>query len=196
MDAIECMMSRQSVSAAALADPVPTDDELQAVFATAMRAPDHGALQPWRFRLIRGAARERLGDLYAAAARRANPDLPDAEIEKARAKPLRSPLIIAAWASVTEGHPKVPPVEQVVAAGAAVQNVLNALHAKGYGAILVTGKPSYDAEVMSALGMAPADTMIGFIYVGTPSKTMPQKKRADAAAFVEEWTGPLSVAAE
>ena len=196
MDAIECMMSRQSVSAAALAEPVPTDEELQEVFATAMRAPDHGALRPWRFRLIRGAAREHLGDLYAAAARRASPGLADTDLDKARAKPLRSPLIIAAWASVTEDHPKVPPVEQVVAAGAAVQNVLNALHAKGYGAVLLTGQPSTDAEVTSALGMAPADTMIGFIYVGTPSKEMPQKKRADASPFVEEWTGPVTAAAE
>lgn len=195
MDAMTCLLSRQSVAAGMLGEPVPDDAELGEVFASAMRAPDHGALRPWRFLLIRGRARESLGELYAGAALRAMPGLPESEIDKARAKPLRSPLVIAVWAQVTEAHPKVPPIEQVIATGAAAQNVLNALYAKGYGAILVTGKPCYDEEVKAALGLEPKDALVGFIYVGTPVRQLPVKERSDAGPFVAEWTGAVARAA-
>jgi hypothetical protein len=59
----------------------------------------------------------------------------------------------------------------------------------------VTGKPCYDAEVTAAFGLQPIDVMIGFIYVGTPSRQVPVKERPDPAQFVSEWTGPVTTAA-
>ncbi|HZD26749.1 MAG TPA: nitroreductase family protein, partial [Alphaproteobacteria bacterium] len=136
-----------------LGEPVPEGAELTEILATAMRAPDHGALTPWRFLMVRGAARERLGELFAAHQRRRDPAADAAALEKARAKPLRAPLLIGVWAEITPDHPKAPEIEQVVATAAAAQNVLNALHARGYGGILLTGGPCYDDIVKAALGL-------------------------------------------
>lgn len=192
MDALHCLLTRQSTPPALLAEPVPSGAELETILATAMRAPDHAAVQPWRFLLIEGEARYRLGDVLAAAAVRINPQADEAEVEKARGKPLRAPLIICVAAEITPEHPKAPDVEQVIAASAAAQNVLNALHASGYGAILLTGKPCYDDEVKAALGFAPKDVLIGFIYAGTAEGPGPNKKRPEPGGFVRTWSAPAA----
>ena len=35
--------------------PGPSDDQLDLILRAALRAPDHGAVKPWRFVLVRGA---------------------------------------------------------------------------------------------------------------------------------------------
>jgi len=81
----------------------------------------------------------------------------------------------------------VPAIEQVVATAAAVQNLLNALHARGYDAILVTGAPCYDENVKAPLGLAPKDALVGFIHIGTAKTAGPVKKRPDPAEFLQTW---------
>ena len=68
MDAIEALTTR--VSAGPLADPAPDDRALEQIVAAAMRAPDHGRLRPWRFAIVRGDARAKLGQLMASTVRK------------------------------------------------------------------------------------------------------------------------------
>lgn len=189
MEALDAILSRRSVPARQLVEPAPSDAELAEVFAAAVTAPDHGAIRPWRFAVIRGAALERLADLFGEATRRRDPSAVEEVIEEARKKALRSPLVIAVWAEIREDHPKVPPIEQIVSAGAAVQNMLLALHAKGYGAIQLTGPNAHDPFVKAAFGLQPKDELVGFVYVGTPSEPQSAKRRPDASEFVRQWDG-------
>ena len=189
MDALELLLSRQSAPAKLLGEPAPSDEDLRPVFEAAVRAPDHGAIRPWRFRIIRGAARERLGDLFVEATRRRAPDTPAEKLEEVRGKPLRAPLIIAVGAEIFPEHPKVPPVEQVVATGAAAQNMLLTLQAMGYGAVLLSGPNAHDPLVKSAFGLKDKDELIGFIYVGTVTEETREKRRPEAAQFVSSWDG-------
>jgi nitroreductase len=187
MDAMECMLGRQSTPAGLLAEPTPSDDDLLELLQVAMRAPDHGALRPWRFLVIRDDRRQALGDIFADSLAKREPDATADAIEKARGKALRAPLVLAVWAEIVEDHPKVPAVEQVVATGAALQNLLNALHARGYQAILVTGAPCYDENVKRPLGLAPKDALVGFIHIGTAKSATPIKKRPDPADYLQIW---------
>jgi nitroreductase len=187
MDAIECMLGRQSTPAALLVEPTPSDDQMLILLQTAMRAPDHGALRPWRFLSIRGDRRYALGDIFANALALRDPKVGADDIEKARGKPVRAPLVLAVWTEVVEDHPKVPVIEQVVATGAAAQNLLNALHAEGYQAIWVTGPPCYDENVKGPLGLAPKDKLVGFIHIGTANKATPIKERPDPAGYLQTW---------
>ena len=107
MDAMECLLGRQSTPAANLVEPPPCDEEILQLLRSAMRAPDHGALRPWRFLAIRGERRKVLGDIFADSLTKRDPDAKVAEVEKARGKPLRAPLVMAVWAEITENHPKV-----------------------------------------------------------------------------------------
>ncbi|SMF09055.1 Nitroreductase [Tistlia consotensis] len=189
MEALDAILTRRSVPAQLLKEPAPSDDELAEVFAAAVTAPDHGAIRPWRFAVIRGEGLERLADLFGEALRRREPEVGEEVVEEARKKALRSPLVIAVWAEIREGHPKVPPIEQVVSTGAAVQNMLVALHAKGYGAIQLTGPNAHDPFVKAAFGLQPKDELVGFVYVGTPTDPQPAKRRPEASDFVRQWHG-------
>ncbi len=180
---MDILLSRASVKE--LGEPGPSDADLRLIFEAAVRAPDHGKLRPWRFFVIRGAAREKLSELFATSLLRREPGAGAAEIEKERGKPLRAPVTIAVVARVIEGH-KIPVIEQVLAAGAAAMNILNAAHALGYGAKWVTGANCYDADFRVAFGLEPGDRLLGFIHIGTGGATM-ETARPDPGAFVTEW---------
>jgi nitroreductase len=185
MDALELLHTRQS--AGKLQDPGPDDMELAEIFRSAVSAPDHGRLRPWRFVVIREEARERFGELMAATLRSRRPDTTPEMLDRERAKPLRAPLIVVVAARVQAG--KIPEIEQVLAVGAAAQNIMLAAHALGFGAMWRTGDLAYDASVKTALGLEPTDAIVGFIYLGTHAGSPPPSVRPVPEQFVTEWTG-------
>lgn len=190
LNAIEALTSRSS--APRLTEPAPAEADIETMLAAAARAPDHGRLRPWKFILVRGAARERLGNVLADTLRRRDPSTRASILENERAKPLRAPLIIAVAAAVTPDHPKIPEIEQVLSAGCAAQNIMLAAHALGFGAIWKTGAPSYDGGVKAALGLAPKDHIVGFLYVGTiDGKLLVDGRRPHHSEFVSDWVKPV-----
>lgn len=188
MDAIELLTTRASNGK--LGEPAPGERVLRDALAAAMRAPDHALLRPWRFRLVRGEARVRLGEVFRESERRRNPEASDEMLDRAAAKPLRAPLILVVAAAPRE-HPKVPRIEQVISAGMAAHAILLALHAHGFAAICRTGPPAYDPDVKRALGLDADDEIVGFLYAGTPRVPAPSIERPSPEAFLAEWTGPV-----
>jgi nitroreductase len=186
MDAFELLKSRASNGK--LTEPAPDAESLRFALEAAARTPDHGALRPWRVHLVRGAARDKLGALMAEAARKQNPNLSAEELDKTRAKALRAPLIIVVSAAV-QTHPKIPAIEQVLAAGAAAQNILLALYARGFSALWRTGGPAYDPDVKRAFGLRAEDALVAFIYAGTAKQPAPAMHRPSPDDFTQEWSG-------
>ena len=163
MDALEALNTRSS--AKTYGDTAPAKEHIAIALQAGVRAPDHGRLRPWRFMLIQGDQRRKFGDLLAASAKRRVPGLSDGDLQRERDKALRAPLIILVACRIVPGT-KVPAIEQLMAAGAAAQNILLALHAQGYVAAWKTGEAAYDTEVKRALGLAADDHIVGFIYTG------------------------------
>jgi nitroreductase len=163
MDTLEALTTR--ATAKTYGDTAPSREHLAQVLQCAVRAPDHGRLRPWRFMLIEGDQRRQFGGLLAASALRRVPGLSASDLQRERDKALRAPLIILVACRVVPGT-KVPAIEQVLAAGAATQNILLALHALGYAAAWKTGEAAYDAEVKQALGLAADDHIVGLVYTG------------------------------
>lgn len=186
MDAIELLTTRASNGK--LADPAPDAHALRLAFEAAARVPDHAGLRPWRVKVIRGDARERLGELMAESLLRTNPEASEPEVLKAKGKALRAPMILVVAALLTP-HPKVPELEQTLAAGAAAHAILLALHALGFGAIWRTGGIAYDPAVKRALGFSASDAIVGFIYAGTPKQPAAPMTRPVPEEFVSEWFG-------
>ncbi len=182
------LLSRNSVPPRLVDDSVPPQADIFDILAAAVRAPDHGAVRPWRFHVIAGAARERLGDVFVEALQQREPDVSVDAIEKERNRPLRAPLIIAVCAVVDPSRgEKVPVAEQLSSTASACQNILLAAHAKGYGAIWLTGKNTRDAHVKAAFGLSNDDSIVGFMYIGTPTGPVTQKTRPDARDFTTVW---------
>lgn len=188
MDAITALHQRSSQSR--LIAPAPDAAQLEILMRAACRAADHGNLQPWRFLIIEGDALTRLGEIFVRVAANKKPDSTQAELDRFKAMPLRAPMIIAAIAKC-QPHPKVPEIEQIIAAGAAVQNILNASFALGLGAIWRTGDMAYDADVKAALGLVSNESLVehllGFIYVGTPATAMSVPRSINPHDFFTYW---------
>jgi nitroreductase len=189
MEALEAVITRCSVAPAFLGEPAPDDAALERILAAGASAPDHGRLRPWRFIVIRGAGRARLGEVFAEALRRRDPAAPEAALEQERGRPLRAPLVIAVAAALDREHAKIPEIEQILSTGAAVQNMLLAAHAQGYGGKWLTGANAYDDHVKAALGLAPDHRLVAFLYLGTVEGRPPTVPHADAREHTIEWPG-------
>jgi nitroreductase len=183
MDVFEAITTR--ASAKALSEPGPSEEQIAALLYAGACAPDHGRLRPWRFLLVRGKAREQLGDLLATATRARQADATEDALERERRKPLRAPLIVVV-AAVLTAQSKIPEVEQLLSVGAAAQNILLAAHGLGFGAIWRTGAPAYDPEVVKGLGLPEEARIIGFLYIGS-AVSPPAVRSPPAEANATEW---------
>lgn len=187
MDAIRALHTRLSVPR--VAGPVPDESVLQAMFQAALRAPDHGQLRPWRFLRIEGEGLEHLADLFAEAALADNPALGENEKTSVRGKALRAPLVIVTISRATV-HPKVPVLEQDIAAGCATHAMLVAAHALGVGAVWRTGPMSTHPLVMKGLGLEAGEKIIAMLYVGQPLGPQRELKPEAVADYVKRWDAP------
>ena len=156
------------------------------IFESAVRAPDHGRMRPWRFIVIKGDARGSFGDLLAGHLCRTKSSSTDEALQRERQKAFRAPMIVVVAAIVTpEG--KIPAIEQILSAGAAAQNMLHAAFALGFNGMWKTGGPAYDEQVKEALGLHARDAIVGFLYLGTDPEGPGSFARPDWRGFVRNW---------
>jgi nitroreductase len=167
MDVLTAIDTRSS--AARLTEPGPTPAHLARILAAAERAPDHGRMKPWQLVVLEGPARERFAAVAAEAKRRRLPSMSEDQRIAERDKLLRSPTLVVVGCVVRE-NPKVPEIEQVIAAGAAAQNLFLAAHDLGYGVMWKTGAAAYDPDVKAVIGLRPADHIVGIMHLGTRLK--------------------------
>ncbi len=177
MELFEALHTRQSVSKVR-PDPVPRE-LIEKLLAAAAQAPNHHKVRPWRFIVLTGAARERLGEAMGQGLLSRNPQAMPESVAAERAKPLRAPVLIVVAAD-KPSQAKIVDIENVSAASAAAQNLLLASHALGLGAMWRTGDAAFDPTVKAALGLEPDQHLIGFIYVGYPLAELPPPSRPGA----------------
>ena len=186
MDALDLLLTRQS--ALKLDAPGPSQADLDTIFQSAVRAPDHGRLRPWHFVVIDSDRRAAFGELMVQSMLRRHPDSDEDMVQRERAKAMRAPTIIVAGAKVNKAH-KIMPFEQIGSAAAAAQNIMLAAHALGYGAMWKTGDAAYDPAVKAAFGLTPDDEIMGFMYIGTNVGGSSPAARPDSQNFVSVWQG-------
>ena len=186
-DTIDFMLTRRSTVAKMMDGPGPTDSDLRKIMETGMRVPDHGRLTPWRFIVIRGDAREKIGDVIAASYKKNNPDAIEEQIEIEQERLTRAPVIVAVLSRVHKGH-KIPEWEQVLSAGAACQNMLVSAQSMGYAAQWLTEWYAYDADVKAAIGAEAGDEIAGFVYFGHPMAEGKERARPEYDNIVTEWS--------
>jgi len=165
MELFEAIKTRYSAKAVK-PDAVPRE-VIEIILDAGNQAPNHFKVRPWRFFVLTGNARNKLGDVMAASQHDRLPELPQEGLDKTRALPLRAPVIIA----VSVDKPvetKVIEVENISAVSAACQNILLAAHALGLGAVWRTGEWARDPRVKEFFGLVEDQHIAGFIYIGYP----------------------------
>lgn len=166
--ALAQLLSRQSVGIKHLVEPGPGDVQLRRMIEASLRAPDHAGLVPFRFVLVRGAARARLARLFEQAAEDAGKDAASTALDGERA--LRAPLTIAVLAVLDPGHPQVPVHEQWACLGGALTNLLNAAHFMGYAGKMLSGAKVRHPAIQRAF-CGPGEMLVGWVAMGTPVRS-------------------------
>ena len=160
------LLGRRSVSPRRLALPGPTPEELDLMLQAALRAPDHGSLRPWRVIEFPWDQREALADLFEQEKVRRDALASAEDRERAREHALRPPALLGFIAAPVR-NATTPTREQWLAAGAALGNLLNAAHALGYGAIVLSGERCFDEVLLQCLGVQPHEALCGFVTIGS-----------------------------
>ena len=165
MEILEAIHGRYS--AGKMRSDTVSREIIEKLLDAAVQAPNHYKVRPWRFVVVSGEGRIRLGNLMAEVLKQKHPELKDENLEKERAKPLRSPVIIAVGVDKpTES--KVLEIENICAAAAACQNILLTAYALGLGAHWRTGDAARDPQIKKFLGLSEDQQLIAFLYIGFP----------------------------
>jgi nitroreductase len=184
-------LERHSQGIRHLVEPGPDDATLALLAEAALRAPDHAGLVPWRLAVVRGEAREALGELFAQVARERGKDEASVAVEAERGR--RAPVTVAVLARIDLHHPQVPAHEQWIAIGGALANFLHAAHALGFSGKLLSGAKARAPALVQAF-CRPGETLVGWFALGTAARR--PGSRADRKAGVTEvltpWTPPTA----
>ena len=165
--------------------PGPDAEQLRTILEAAMRVPDHGKLAPWRFVTIDRDQRARLADLLRTALQNERLGATPGEIDAAVQFAHQAPTLIVILSSPHPGH-KIPEWEQQLSVGAACMAMLLAAHAVGFVGSWLTGWAAYSATVTAAFG-EPHEKIAGFLFFGTPARTLDERPRPDYASVVSNW---------
>lgn len=185
MDALAALQQRVSIPR--LTAPAPDQEQLTQLFKAALRAADHGNMRPWRFLVTEGDGLIEMGKLFARVAKSNKPEITEVELERFKSMPLRAPMIITCIAKCKE-NPKVPRIEQIISAGAATQNLINAAFILGLGAVWRTGDLAYDPQIKAGLGLESNEEIVGFVYIGTPSVPVHPPREQTPEEFFSKWS--------
>lgn len=180
---LDLLLSRRSGSAKAMAGPGPSAEQLRTILTAGARVPDHGKLAPWRFIIIEGEARARLGAIAAARLPQVEADPSSERLALERGRFLRAPTVVAVVSRVREGI-AIPEWEQVLSAGACCQNILIATTAMGFVAGWITEWTAFDAVVKEKLGLQAGERIAGFIYMGSPAVPLEERVRPDLDSLI------------
>jgi len=165
MDTLQAIQTRHSIGKVK-AEAVPRD-VIEKLLNAAVQAPNHYKVRPWRFVVMTGSGRSRLGEIMAQSMKARFPQLNEEALAKERAKPLRSPLLIAVGVDKpTES--KVLEIENICSAAAACENILLAAHALGLAGKWRTGDAARDPLIKKFLGFTEDQHIVSFLYIGYP----------------------------
>ncbi len=185
---LAALRARRSLGPRGLADPAPPPEVLQQAAELALRAPDHLALRPLRFVHVGRDERTALGELFARVALDQGRDAEGVAIARERA--LTGPALLAVVARIRDDVPDVPPHEQWLTVGAAVMNLLHALHLQGYGAKVLGGSPARHEIVRRAFCHA-GEQLACWVIAGTAAgDPLPPATERPPRDLLTDWTPP------
>jgi nitroreductase len=185
---LSLLSTRRSAPVKALGGPGPTPEQLDQILRIAVRVPDHGKLQPWRFILFEGEARARFGDKLAQRWLELHPEQSADSADFWRKFFMRAPAVLV-LISRAAPHPKIPEWEQQLSAGAVGMSILLAATALGVGAQWNTDWPAYDEVIGRVMKLEPHERVAGFFYFGTSTLPLEDRPRPDAAMLLTRWQG-------
>src|SRR5215471_2161638 len=170
MSVFDTIKNRRSIGK--MTPEQPTYQQIERILEAATHAPNHHHVEPWKFIVLTGKAREQLGavmaESLAARLETTTSEKAQAALNKERNKLLRSPVVIVVAAEQPD-RPEVLEIENIEAVAAAVQNMLLTAEELGLASMWRTGIAAYDQQVKKWLGLTQDEHIVAFVYLGFPA---------------------------
>lgn len=182
--ALAALLSRHSLGPRWMVAPGPDAQQLALAAQAALRAPNHGRLQPWRLVTIAEAQRPALAALFEQFARDAGKSEEEVATERERA--WNGPVLVAWVARIDNDVAKVPPHEQWICVGAAMANFMNAVHSMGYGAKILSGRKCQHPALVQAF-CEEGEQLVGFTCIGTATKPPEPREKDEVGPRLSSW---------
>ena len=178
--------TRRSGRPREMVGPGPTPEDLTRILTIATRIPDHGKLSPWRFVIVGDDQRDELAGLLHRALKEDDPCATPAHHEKADEFAHQGASLIVLVSAPVPDH-KIPMWEQLLSAGAAGMQLLNAAHALGFVGGWITGWQAYSPMVNAAF-CAPGEKIAGFLFLGHPGAELVERPRPPLESVSRRWS--------
>ena len=159
--------NRRSIGWAKMNGKQVPDETVNQLLALADWAPTHGRTEPWYFFVYGGDALKQFGKTHADLywQHTAEDKRQEATFEKLLHNvDLASHLIIAVMKR--GANPKIPQLEEIAAASAAVQNILLGATALGIATFWSTGGMTNNPALKDHLQLGADDIILGLLYLG------------------------------
>jgi len=157
-------------------------DLIRRLCESAVWAPNHRRTHPWRFAVLSGDSRLAVGVALAEDLERN--DAPAEQVEKARGKFARAPVVVVVGSA---GHEDpVLDEENRYAVAAGIQNMLLGATAAGLRSYWTTGRATTVEAIKRIAGFGTDVTIIGFVHFGWPVGEVPPGRREEPAIM---WVG-------
>jgi len=159
--------NRRSVSWAKMNGAIIPNEIVNSLLSLADWAPTHGNTEPWRFYVYTGQALTNFAKAHADLYWNNTPeekrqqsiyDKIEHNVDKV------SHLLVSVMKR--GNNPKIPLIEEIAAASAAVQNLLLGASALGVSALWSTGGLAHSPFLKKYLGLGEEDIILGLIFLG------------------------------
>ena len=150
-------------------------------------APTHKMTEPWHFVVFTGDGLRKLAEFQAQCYREASMAANNFKADRYDGllrKPLESSHVVAVGMK-RDKKKSVPEIEEVGAVFCAVQNMYLTATAYGIGCYFSTGGITYFEEAKEFFGLLPDDKLLGFLHIGVPKGTSPERRRKALEEKVE-----------
>lgn len=175
-DIVELIHSRRSIYPRQYSGEKIPDAVITEMLETANWAPTHKYTEPWRFKIYRGEALQKLVNfqkqLYVDSTLPA--DIKESKLKTFDETPALTSHIIAIY---MRRNPIVPEMEEIASVAMAVQNLWLAVTAYGYGGYWSTGGGTFSPHMHQWMKLDETETLMGFFYIGVPAEPLQKGRR-------------------
>lgn len=138
-------------------------------------APTHKLTQPWSFTVYMGDGKSSFAHWHAEAYKvKSGDDFSQKKYDKIKGRCDMSSAVIVAAMKRDEAL-RLPEIEEIASASAAIQNMSLLATAYGLGFYWGTGGMTYSDELKNHVGLAENDKVLGLIFIGYPEIEWPRK---------------------
>lgn len=156
--------------------------DLERILEAANWAPTHKRTEPWRFKVITGDARKRLGNFLSGKYQEITPKPKQQKVKKLRQNPQKAAAIIAICMQ-RDPQERLPEWEEIAATAMAVQNMWLCCTELGIGAYW--SSPALIDQMGGFLDLNKGERCLGFFYMGYYDGPLEAGKRQPIQGKVE-----------